>query len=66
LLRRNGDASGDSRPLGPIPWTRRIRERMWILWRAYLLVERHKTAGLGGVHCGELGHALEKAGRGRG
>jgi hypothetical protein len=29
-----------------------------------LLVERHETARLGGVHCGELGHALEKAGKG--
>jgi hypothetical protein len=26
-----------------------------------LLAERHETAGLGGVHCGKLGHALEKA-----
>jgi hypothetical protein len=29
-----------------------------------LLAKRHKTAGLGGVHCGELEHALEKAGTG--
>jgi hypothetical protein len=29
-----------------------------------LLTERHETVGLGGVHCGELGHALEKAGTG--
>jgi hypothetical protein len=27
-------------------------------------MERHEMVGLGGVHCGELGHALEKAGTG--
>jgi hypothetical protein len=55
---------GDSGRLAPIPLSRNMRELRRSSWHAWLLAERHQMAGLGGVHCGELGHALEKAGEG--
>jgi hypothetical protein len=57
LLRRNGDAGGDSRPLGLIPWTRRIRERRRSSWRLRLRPGRRETEGLDGGHGGDLGYA---------
>jgi hypothetical protein len=63
LLRRNGDAGGDSRPLGLIPWTRQIRERRQSSWHLRLRPGRRETEGLDGGHGGGLGRSR---GEGRG